>query len=303
MNRICAVMVVRSEAYYLRLSLACALRHSDHVFVLDTGSTDESMQILASELERVGPARLAFEQRDFGGSYNFEGGSYPTNDPRAYREMEARNYALERAEQLFDPDWMVRLDVDETMAGSLFDIMRRENNAPSLRFNCELALHYGPPLRLYRENGSCDPHVFAWDRRKGSGRWTHPSGQHVCLTGPGFGMPRMISEPVQFHWHRVFGPKSIYTYLWWESAAKARAEGREHPGYGCELAAIPWMNRKTRFDMPRYRESLPRYFDADGRFIVRKVAHIDLAPHSMPWTEAVLDDDVLSAWKSFITYE
>jgi hypothetical protein len=303
MNRTCVVMVVRSEAYYLRLSLACALRYADHVFVLDTGSVDDSMSILANAKEQVGHGRLEFEQKDFGGSYNFEGGSYPTTDPRAYREMEARNYALERAEAMFDADWMVRLDVDETLSPRLFDIMRSEESAPSLRFNTELPLQYGPPLRLYRENGECDPHIFAWNRRKGQGRWSHPTGQHVCLTGPGFSHSRTISEPVHFHWHRVFGPKSIYTFLWWEMAAKAKAEGKSHPGYGCHLDAIPWMDRKNRMDMSLYRKSLPEYFSADGRFIVRKIVQDYLNPTSCTWADPCIDEDVLSAWKSFIVYE
>ena len=299
--KICVVLVVRDEEFFLPLTLSSVRQYADHVFVLDTGSVDRTMEILRT-------SGVTYEQKDFGGAYRFDGGSYTggkgATGKGPYREMEARNYALDRASELFRPDWILRMDADESFHYSLFEAMRNEREMDAMGFGCEMPVGFSP-MRLSRLPDSMrtwsgvslhDPHVFAWRESKHRVRWMHPERQHVCLHG----LPpsRVISYPVQFHYHRVFGPKSIYTYLYWE---------RSFAGENLPYGAITWLQNEEITPMnfrddAIYRKLMPERFDAQGRFKVPKIV-VDYFKKDSVITPNKPDQQIVDAWKKFIIYE
>jgi glycosyltransferase involved in cell wall biosynthesis len=297
MSGICAVIVARDEAYFLPLTLPSVRALADHVFVLDTGSVDGTVDYLQD-------SGVNFEQRDFGGAYRFDGGSYTgsvgSTDRGPYREMEARNYALDRAAELFAPDWIIRMDADESFHASLFEEMRT-GSADAIGFGCEMPVAH-TPFMINRDPQSMhggnlhDPHVFAWRETKARARWEHPPKSHVCLSG--LPSARFIDHPVHFHYHRAFGPKSIYTYIYWQASF-----GGASVGYG----ARDWMGRPeitaSNFrDDKIYRQIMPERFDDQGRFIVPKSVSDYFLPHAMQ-TDYLPDAHIIEAYRQFITFE
>jgi glycosyltransferase involved in cell wall biosynthesis len=301
------VMVVRNEEYFLHLSLRNALKHADDVYVLDTGSTDKTHEVL-QQFKHENPGRLIWECVDFGGKYSFD---------KEYREKDARNYALDQAERLFEPDWIVRMDADEVFDPLLFAKLRTcSKNCVS--FGTELPTQH-TPFRLNRSKEDChvwqgillhDPHIFAWNCRNLKVRWAQPEGRHVELRGDGFsvGLSMIIDQPVHFHLHRAFGPKSIYTFLYWEKAEidKRKALGwfdddERKPEYRVD-SVVKEINRKDINNVAAYRSAMPWRFNAEGKFIVPKLVHEAFAQRSIE-TNVQLDHDVVAAWKNFLEYE
>jgi glycosyltransferase involved in cell wall biosynthesis len=314
------VMVVRNEEYFLPLSLANALRHADNVLVLDTGSTDRTMDILA-QFRAQAPSRLLFVQRDFGGRFPFDNGTakdchneIPGKDTGAYREMEARNHALRLAEECFRPDWIIRMDADESFDAHLFDTIRNGIKEKCVAFSTELPTFHSP-LRLNRLQSDMhdwrghllhDPHVFGWATQLAV-RWAHPANQHVCLCGEGFGVSaaHIIDRPIHFHYHRCFGPKSIYTYLFWERKQlekMGRAETKIHYGWD-DVTGRTEITRQNIYQTETYKRYLPERFDEAGRFRVSALVRSMFRDNEAEIAGVTINDDIMAAWKNFLVYE
>ena len=339
MSGITAVMVVRDEEFFLPLSLNNALKYADSVFVLDTGSRDSTLKILR-DTQADFPGRLECATGYFGGRYAFDSGNMQTGDTKAskypgafdnmgdgdcrcnaphgmllcYRECDARNYALEQAERIFCPDWIVRMDADEVFDGALFDIMRSEIANKCIGFGTEMPVHHTPltlnsnPADLVNWGGNVmhDPHVFAW-RRELNVRWRHPENSHVILYGDGYSASNalLITAPVHFHLHRCFGPKSIYTYLYWRLMLETAEAGEQMvvPYGGDEMFAnVPGINRENMYTIAPYQEHMPQLFADDGRFVVPKIVHESFVGTGKPCPVA-LDSAVMDAWHRFLVYE
>jgi glycosyltransferase involved in cell wall biosynthesis len=323
MNKIAVVMVVRDEEYFVPISVRNACEHADSVFVLDTGSVDGTIAEL-SKLQIAFPGKLCLEQKHFGGGYSFDDGAVdncrnelPPASAGAYREMDARNYALEQAEDIFDPDWILRMDADETFHGYLFNAIRTTQK-PCVGFSTELPVGYDPvslnrtPSDLSSWCGLTlhDPHVFAWDRRKTKVRWTHPHGRHVELSGQYISDPSaalLLDYPVHFHWHRCFGPKAIYTFLYWDLLMHHQEHGipMKIPYGGVDvLKSTPGLPAEigmhNRYSTEAYKKHMPHLFDEHGRYIVPRRVQ-GMFKHRMECPTKI-DQYVLDAWKSFLVY-
>ena len=301
MSSVTAVLVVRDEEFFLPLTLRSIMQQADHVFVLDTGSADGTMEVLA----RSG---VAHERKDFGGAYRFDGGSYiggkGSSDAGPYREMEARNYALETAVRLFSPDWILRMDADESFHPRLFEAIRAEGHANAFGFGCEMPVGHSPftlsrlPESMSSPSGAPlhDPHIFAWRERTHRARWSHPAGHHVAISG--LPQAKWINEPVHFHYHRAFGPKSIYTYLYWEQAFAGKPVA-----YG----AIDWLvgeiTGQNFRDDKIYRRLMPERFDSAGRFRVPKVVTEYFRDKSVAVHGHTPETFILDAYRNYISYE
>lgn len=318
---ITAVMVVRDEEYFLPLSLTNILKHVDNVYILDTGSKDNTLTIISDFRDRH-PSRIAYDQRDFGGRYSFDNGTIkdvhnnrPDASTGAYREMEARNFAMDRADAIFNPDWIVRMDADESFDKRLFEVIRSDPPNPCIGFSTELPTHYDPvalnrrPEDMHNWSGHIlhDPHFFCWNRRKTKVRWQHPPNSHVTLNGPGFGNVAtaiIMHEHVHFHWHRVFGPKSIYTILYWERVENAKKVGNhaQIPYGWADVTGCKEVNRENIHKTETYKTYTPQRFDSQGRFIVPRIV-VDAFRKTSVHCGAKIDDHIMAAWKSFLVYE
>lgn len=317
---ITAVLVVRDEEFFVPLVIPNLLKHVNHIFLLDTGSTDKTIELIQG-FQNANPGKIAWEQKDFGGRFPFDNGTaadchniQPLAETGAYREMEARNYALDCADKIFDPDWILRVDADESFDALLFDTIRNNPNKTCMGFATELPT-FPSPLRLNRSQSDMqqwgtlwlhDPHIFTWNRRKTLVRWRHPLNNHVCLSGNGFNTSDaiIITTPVHFHYHRTFGPKSIYTYLFWERKELERL-GKvptiTHYGWD-DVTGRKEITRTNIYKTETYKTYLPERFDSQGRFIVSKIVHEAFKDRSTETTQTI-DPHILAAWNSFLVYE
>ena len=91
----CIFYVVKDEVSFLEYTLPVMSKLFDHVYVLDTGSMDDTIKI-SSEYGLV-------ESLNFSGFFSQE-----------YNENEVRNYAMDRACKIFNPDLLIMTDGDES---------------------------------------------------------------------------------------------------------------------------------------------------------------------------------------------
>lgn len=216
MTRIAGWMVVRDDAYYVDMAVKSMDGHVDGFFVLDTGSVDETPEILKTMAENF-KSQMIVERKSFGGLAPFS---------KDYREAEARNYALDRATELFSPDWLVQIDSDEIFNSRYWEIFctiqdrdDAENYGHSTHEGITLnAIYNGPECHtVWGDHLLYDPHIRAWRARK-KVRWVKLQGRHVIpmVEGEMEDLPFsfVTGEQVHFHLKRSFGPKSI---LYWMS--------------------------------------------------------------------------------------
>ena len=86
------VMVVKNEEDYIDLAVRSVLGHVDYLYVLDTGSSDKTIEQIRQVKNAGGkPPETMLRQMDFGGAHLKFG--------KSYREQEARNYAIEETEK------------------------------------------------------------------------------------------------------------------------------------------------------------------------------------------------------------
>jgi glycosyltransferase involved in cell wall biosynthesis len=259
--------VIRDEEFYVGMAIQSVIDYVEGIYILDTGSKDGTLEVIEDFQKRY-PGKIILEQKDFGGSRRFD--NTPSN---FYREMDARNYCLERAEEIFKTvDWFIQLDVDEVYNKRYWDCFEEIEKYP-------IAISFGhstnmlsSPYTVMDVDASCsiwgnavtgkrerlfDPHVLAWNRNKLSVGWIHSPGRHVCKVLKGTKSvlkPTFITgDHVHLHLHRSFGPKSLSGWftlgLGWEDAAKT---------LNIPLEEIN--NQKI------YEEKFPRNF-IDGKFI------------------------------------
>jgi len=114
--RIALVMIVRNEARCLARCLQSVQAHVDHIIVLDTGSTDETVAIAQSHGAQVAHFKWV---DDFSA---------------------ARNAAL----ALSDADWNLVLDADEALVGGSQALSALRHQAPTFVGSIEVASDFRP---------------------------------------------------------------------------------------------------------------------------------------------------------------
>lgn len=279
-------MVTRDDSWYLDMAIESVAKNVDGIFILDTGSKDATPNVVG-ELKQKYP-NIVYEVRSFGGSRKF------ASD---YREAEARNYAMDRAKQEFNPDWLIQLDSDEVYNFKFFDVLEKNPGASCIAHSTHLPTSPFQTTSYNRGDLSAwngvqlfDPHVRTWPA-KIPVRWVTRLGQHVIPRVEGkadyLDLPgRHISqEHIHFHLHRAFGPKCIATYL---------VDFRHaYEGAAAELK-IPI---EQVFNQKLYEEKWPDWFE-DGKFKPKTDILQKLKSVSIKLTSP-LPDFVIERWKEW----
>lgn len=254
------VLVVRDEEFYIDMALDSIISDVEGIYILDTGSKDRTLSIITDFATRF-PNKIVCEDKDFGGITKFAVG---------YREMNARNFALERATAFFDPDWIICMDADEVFAKKFWTYWGTRINMNHTTVGHPTECPTSPePIMISRHPQSMvnwrgqqlhDPHVRIWNNRKQKVRWIHPNGRHVVLSSNGqndLSCDVIIPEPVHFHFHHSFGPKSIYSYL---SAGLITQPGNLD-------GTLP---TSDIYNQAIYERDFPQLFNEKGQFMVNK---------------------------------
>ena len=272
------VIVVRDEEFYIDMCLESILPYIDKVYILDTGSADSTVEIIKSYSYKY--HNIVLEEKYFGGKYSFDSG---------YKELEARNYALSKAKELFSPDWIICMDADEVYNDKFWDYFNLaiKENKFSICHGTELL---SSSTTLYKSKDSVsivqghemfDTHSRVWNNKIRDVKWHEPVGAHVTL---GLSGEFAIQEPVHFHLHRTFGPKSIYTWLFW------RGDPPINPGCYQKIDY-------NIFNIGFYKKNYPELFTEGGKFTPPKEVLQRNLEVSITVNSTIIPQFVLEKWK------
>jgi glycosyltransferase involved in cell wall biosynthesis len=297
--------VCRDEEFYIDMMLNSVIDYADGIYILDTGSKDGTLGIIEDFQKRY-PGKIILEQKDFGEKkvgVGTDGKVYSWSlfhqIPGFYQEKEARNYALDRVEKIFNPDWLIQLDSDEIYNERFWEIFKVVKESPITNtFGFSTLVPITPYivsnnphcLITWKGNELYDPHVRVWKTNLNV-RWEMPIGRHV--------IPRIVgtnqdlhcdfasSDQIHFHLHRSFGPKSIHAWMTkfignWVQAS--------------ETLNIPV---ESIFDQKYYEEHFPDWFK-NGKFNPPKQLHeFRVRAWGVKPLKFTLPDFVIKKWENW----
>ena len=258
--RICAWMVVKNDAFYVGVAIKSVLPYVDGVYVQDQSSTDGTSEIIQS-LESLYPNKIHHDIVDTGENVRF------TN---AYNEPYWRTEAIKRATELFDPEFLLKLDADEMYTEHFFRSLEGIR-APLMDGNINGLMLSGDRFISKTHRAACpddarkdrfnniyyDPHILFWSCRVNVSYVRNPAFPNSflhCVLRP---------EPAPVHWvpgicvlhlHRTFGPKAK---IFWEEGGEKLPD---LPPYNPKEQAPNWYNhrvnmgtaQKVDFNWPDY---------------------------------------------------
>ena len=236
MHKIAAFMVVKDDAYYIDMALKSVLPYVDGIYIQDQNSTDEPLdKILEASSDPDYADKVFVDVLDTGIDRRFA---------MEYDEPKYRSMAVTKTEELFDPEWILKLDADEIYTPWFFETL---NSLPLTAFNGvrvsgdrfisptyrsvhPTSVEMSPEGKIF-----IDPHTQLW--RAGRG--------HNYVPNPGFTRfhPILMPNPEPLLWlpgicnvhlHRTFGPKALD---FWAEGGETKMVG---PPYHPPTMAPDW---------------------------------------------------------------
>jgi glycosyltransferase involved in cell wall biosynthesis len=244
--------IVNNEISFIKDVVEYHLTWADAMFILDTGSTDGTWEMLQSMAETNKNLHIEQYHTKFIPQYQLQWHEMAAPFP----EVDVRNFAISRAEELLHPDWLIQLDGDEVFLDSLPNIIKEHPEAVCLGHStinpvCPLPEH---PMEERGGHFLYDPHVRIWRAGEGIKYQSNPVFQgkqfHCVPSWNGhhlFHHPRVefFSLPVHFHLHWMYGKK---VELWFaERGVYDREEivkSQYRNYYGDFLPQVFWNKRK-----------------------------------------------------------
>lgn len=286
------VMVVKNEQFYIEMAVRSVIDFVDGVCVIDTGSIDNTINILS--FLKISYSKLYFEQKKFCESSD--------RFPPDYDEVISRNYAIERALNIFgDNSWIIILDGDEVLNQRYFECLNGAINVGAKTFGHSTNVPASPYLVWGEEKYYVtwsdkwklfDPHVRAWNTNLNVRFVRRPVVGHMILKEVGreedLHHEYVTTDNVHFHLHRGFGPKCLYRYI---NRINFECTGRE----ACKNLGIEY---KDIFSQELLMEKFPEYFDENKKFIPPFDTDSSWRSSFKPMTHP-LPDYVVEKWRSW----
>jgi glycosyltransferase involved in cell wall biosynthesis len=199
-------MLCKDEEFYIDMALDSVVRNVGGVYILDTGSTDATITIVRT-FQNMYPKKIVLEQKDFGGDFRF-------GRPNADMQCVVRNYAMERAKGIFNPEgFLICLDADEIFNDRFFELLDGLKGDCLVHATNLLITPYTVsthPLDVEERDGVklFDPHNRAW-RAQLPVQWINREGMHMAPRVNGNPLPNRVvtKDHVHFHLRYSFGPK------------------------------------------------------------------------------------------------
>ena len=229
---IAAHMVIKNDVFYVPMAIRSILPYVKGIYIQDQMSTDGTYEVIKSIINEAG-ANIVVERVDTG----FKGRFHPE-----YDEPKFRTLAVKRAEKLFNPDWLLKIDGDEIYTDYLFqrleELLPRDfpyngihlsgerpiskdywatNGATEVGKTPNGVVNHTYTIISSPEGGKFgDPHTQLW--RPGHYYIPNPmlSKFHPVLSPdpqPKYWLPGVTN----IHLHRTFGPKA---YAFWEEGGE-----------------------------------------------------------------------------------
>jgi glycosyltransferase involved in cell wall biosynthesis len=255
-------MVIKNEEFYIDMAIRSVVRHVDGIYVLDTGSTDGTIQKITDLQKTYG--NIICESKKF----CVGDGRFPSD----YDEVVSRNYAIDKAIQTFgDVSWIIILDGDEILNDRYFEDFENAKASGSKTIGHATNIPVSPYLVWNEEKYFTtwsdkwhlfDPHVRAWSTQldvKFVRRKENISHMILKVVGREEDLHHeyVMTDNVHFHLHRSFGPKSLYRYIF---GINMEVTGRE----ACAKIGIDYSDI---FNQELIMTKFPQYFDYRGKFI------------------------------------
>jgi len=280
------VLVVRDEEFYIDMCLDSILPYIDCLYILDTGSKDRTVEIIFEFGEKY-PNKILLEFGNFGGDRRFA---------LDYRESEARNYALTRAKELYNSDWIICMDADEVYTSNFWNLFSTIDpdvgsighstdcpTTPTTMSRHPLSMVNWGPHKLH------DPHCRIWNVHKYNVEWINPKNRHVILSHNGSDdlvCDLIIDETVHFHFHHIFGPKSFYSWV--------NKGLLTQPGNGSGLLSEDIYHQEV------YEKNYPQLFNERNKFVPPKEMFKNITDVSVPISEkSKLSNFVIEKWNNW----
>lgn len=213
MNEIVSYSIINNEISYIKDIVEF---HSwlDAMYFLDTGSTDGTLEYLKS----LNSPKIIVEEypEKFVPEYQLEWNAISNPFP----EVQVRNFALARAEELLSPKWIVQLDGDEVWIPETKNII--QNNESALCIGCSTLNPVNDPSEMPREKRGgftlYDPHIRIWKANNKILHIKNPAfhGKEIhCIPSmEGFGQhlfhhskTKFVDNYLHFHLHWLYGKK------------------------------------------------------------------------------------------------
>ncbi len=215
MTKIISWSIINNEIDYIKDIIDYHLSWIDMMYILDTGSTDGSLEYLKEY--SLKDNRLIIEEYPIKYVPQYDVEWEKMQNP--FPEVTVRNFAIQRAE-LLNPDWLIQLDGDEVFLSKTKDVILNSKNHSCVGHStinpvCKLEEH---PLERRGGYSLHDPHVRIWKAKQGIKYINNPrfgSNQFHCIPVVGNStkhlfhnsLIRFIDDPLHFHLHWMYGKK------------------------------------------------------------------------------------------------
>lgn len=238
--RLAAHMVVKNDVYYVDMALKSVAPNVEGIYVQDQSSTDGTPDVVR-EMQKLFPGKIVLETVE----QPYE------RFHKDYNEVEYRNKALQRMIELFNPDFICKLDADEIITQFLFDTIR------SSELDQYNAVCVSESRFISRKLVSADQEVYGF---KVGNHWYY--GGHVLFWRVSLGTiyhhnpafpgchfhPILLPDPQPYIWipgnchihlHRTFGPKA---FDFWREGGD---EFENHHPFNPRVSAPKWFNDRV----------------------------------------------------------
>jgi len=255
--KIAAYIVVKNDAFYIDMAIQSVLPYVSGIYIQDQKSTDGTTDIIRSFAGQY-PDIIKHEIIDTTIEDRF--------DPN-YNEPKYRSLGVQRAEDLFNPEYILKLDADEIYTDYFFqnifsmqDVLKDYQGVrvSGERFISKIYKTACPYSAVEGPGGKkfYDPHTQLWKASLNLRYVKNPSmvGFLHCVHVPDPIPAFWLSGICNIHLHRTFGPKA---FKFW---AEGEEEFEEKTPFNPKVSAPNWYNsyvnmetaEKANFEWPDF---------------------------------------------------